>query len=66
VVICLERGADDLHNGPADATATHHLMIHLNPQWFTLLVSANPGCPGKSPLNHHHHHILFARIKNII
>ena len=26
VVICLERGAD-LHNGPADATATHCLLL---------------------------------------
>ena len=25
-VICLERGAD-LHNGPADATATHSLLF---------------------------------------
>jgi len=27
MVICLERGAD-LHNGPADATATHCLLLH--------------------------------------
>ena len=26
IVICLERGAD-LHNGPADATATHCLLL---------------------------------------
>jgi len=32
VVICLERGADGLAYGPADATATH---------------SARPGSPGK-------------------
>jgi len=32
VVICLERGADRLAYGPADATATH---------------SARPGSPGK-------------------
>jgi len=29
VVICLGRGADDLHNyGPTDATSTHHLLLH--------------------------------------
>jgi len=38
--------------GPADATACHrklhHLLSHLNPGgWFTFLVPACPGCPGK-------------------
>jgi len=36
--------------GPADATAvskSHHLLPHLNPDWFTFLVPAYPGCPGK-------------------
>jgi len=33
-----------------DATAipkTHHLLPHLSPDWFCLLVPAYPGCPGK-------------------
>jgi len=29
--------------GPADATASHHLLPHLNPDWFTFLVPAYPG-----------------------
>jgi len=36
--------------GPADATAVpkpHHLLPHLNPDWFTFLVPAYRGCPGK-------------------
>ena len=36
--------------GPADATAIpklHHLLPHLNPDWFTFIVLAYPGCPGK-------------------
>jgi len=36
--------------GSADATAMskpHHLLHHLNPDWFTFLVPAHPGCPGK-------------------
>jgi len=37
--------------GPADATATHHLLLHKNPEWFTFLVLAYPGCPGKRQLN---------------
>ena len=41
MVVCLEQGTNDLH-GPADAT---------NPEWFTFLVLAYPGCPGKKPLN---------------
>ena len=44
MVICLERGAD-LHMGPADATATHCLLLHLNPDWFCLLVPAHLGSP---------------------
>jgi len=39
VVICLERGADCLHNGPADATAIpkpRHLLPYLNPDWVYL------------------------------
>ena len=33
--------------GPADATATHCLLLHLNPYWFCLLVPAHPGSPGQ-------------------
>ena len=44
MVICLERGAD-LHNGPADATATHCLSkIQIG---FTSLLPAHPGSPGQ-------------------
>jgi len=42
----------DLHNnGPIDATATHHLLLQSNWKWFTFLVPAYRGCPGKRPLN---------------
>ena len=34
MVICLEQGAD-LHI-PADATATHYLLLQRNPDWFYL------------------------------
>ena len=36
--------------GPADPNAIpkpHHLLPHLNPDWFYLSVSPYPGCPGK-------------------
>ena len=36
--------------GPADATAIqkpHHLLPHSNPDWFTFLVLAHLGSPGK-------------------
>ena len=33
--------------GPADATATHCLLLHLNPDWFCLLVPAHLGSPGQ-------------------
>jgi len=37
--------------GPADATATHCLLLQYNPDWFTFLVPAYPGSLGKGPLN---------------
>jgi len=47
VVVCLEQGAD-LHNyGPADATATHSLLLQLNPDWFYLSVTGSLGLSRK-------------------
>jgi len=49
-VICLKRGADCLHNGPADAIAfpkPHHLLPHLNPDWFYLSGTGLPWFSGK-------------------
>jgi len=37
--------------GPAVATATRSSLAPVNPEWFTFLVLAYPGCPGKKPLN---------------
>jgi len=37
---------------PADATATPSCLAAVNPEWFTFLMPAYPGCPGKKrPLN---------------
>jgi len=44
VVICLERCADFFAYGPADATATHCLLLQLNPDlWFYLSGTGSPG-----------------------
>jgi len=43
MVICLECGANDLHL----PLLSHHLLLQYNPEWFTFLVPAYPGCPGK-------------------
>ena len=40
--------------GPADATAVpkpRHLLPHLHPDWFTFLIPAYLGCPGKEAVN---------------
>jgi len=48
VVICLEQGADFVLNGPADATATHCLLLQCKIQIaFIFLVPAHPGSPGQ-------------------
>jgi len=48
--------------GPADATATHCLLLQLNPDWFTFLVPAHLGIPGKRAVKRvcvwERHHIL--------
>ena len=51
VVICLERGANDLHMVQLMPLPPHHLLLQYNPEQFTFLVLAYPGYPGKRPLN---------------
>ena len=51
MVICLERGADDLHMIQLMPVPPHHPLLRQNPEWFILLVPAYPGCRGKRPLN---------------
>jgi len=47
MVMCLEQSADDLHVVPLMPLPPHHLLLPYNPEWFTFLVSAYPGCLGK-------------------
>jgi len=51
MVICLKGGANDLHMVQLMPLPPHHLLLQYNPVWFTFLVPAHPGCPGKKPLN---------------
>jgi len=36
--------------GPADATATPSSLAPVNPEWFTFLVPAYPGCRGEKAI----------------
>ena len=47
MVICLERGANDLHMVQLMPLPPRHLLLQQNPEWFILLLPAYPGCPGK-------------------
>ena len=47
MVICLERGANDLHMVQLMPLPHHHLLLQQNPEWFILLVPAYLGCPGE-------------------
>ena len=50
MVICLKRGANDLH-GPADATATPIISWFIEIQiGLTFLMLAYPSCPGKDAI----------------
>jgi len=47
VVICLERGANDLHMVQLIPLPPYRLLLQYNPESFTFLVPAYPGYPGK-------------------
>ena len=51
VVICLERGANDLHMVQLMPLPPHLFLLQENPYWFTFLLLAYPGCPGERPLD---------------
>jgi len=36
----------------------YHILLHKNPEWFTFLVLAYRGCPGKRPLNEYCYYLL--------
>ena len=47
MVVCLEQSADDLHMVQLMPLLPN---LHENPEWFTLLVLAYQGCPGKEAI----------------
>jgi len=47
MVICLEQGANDLHMVQLMPLPSRHFLLQYNPEWFTFLMPAYPGCPGK-------------------
>jgi len=51
MVICLQRGANDLHMVQLMPLPPYHILLQYNPEWFTFLVPAYLGYPGKRPLN---------------
>jgi len=48
VVVCAERGANDLYMVQLMPLPPHHRLLQYNPEWFTFLVLAYPD---KRPLN---------------
>jgi len=50
MVICLDRGASDLYIVQLMPPPPHHRLLQKNPDWFTFLVPAYPGCPGKKAI----------------
>jgi len=40
----------DLHMVQLMPLPPHHLLLQYNPEWFTFLVPAYPGCPGKKAI----------------
>ena len=50
MVICLERGANDLHMVQLMPLLSRHLLFHYIKIGLTFLVPAYPGCPGKEAI----------------
>ena len=50
VVICLERGANDLYMVQLMPLPPRHLLFQQNPEWLIFLVPAYPGSPGKKAI----------------
>jgi len=44
------QGASDLHMVQLMPLPPHHLLLQKNPEWFTFLVLAYPGCPVKKAI----------------
>ena len=42
MVICLQRGANDLHMVQLMPLPPHHLLLHYNPDWFNLSGASLP------------------------
>jgi len=51
MVICLERGANDLHMVQLMPLPPRHVFVHENTYWFNLSGASLPGCPGKEDTN---------------
>jgi len=51
VVVCLKRGANDLHMVQLMPLPPRHLLLKYNPEWFTFLVPAYQVVLEKRPLN---------------
>jgi len=47
MVICLERGANDLHMVQLMPLPLHHVLLHYNPEWFCLSDASFPVHPPK-------------------
>jgi len=44
---------------PADANASHCLLLHLNPDWFCLLVPAHLGSPRQRAIKQAYWYLVF-------
>ena len=51
MVICLERGANDLHMVQLMPWPPRHLLLQQNPEWFILLYRPTQVVLEKRPLN---------------
>ena len=47
MVICLERGTNDLHMVQLMPVPPRHLLLQQNPEWLIILVTVYPGYPAK-------------------
>jgi len=62
MVICLERGASDLHMVQLMPLPPCRLLLQQNSKEFILLVPTYPGCPAKKAIKRLCVHVYFSEV----
>jgi len=66
MVICLERGVNDLHMVQPMPLPPNHLLLHQNPEWFCFSNATLPRFSGKNRLFNGCSGVYFLGLNKIV